>query len=208
MTVGVQGNRPPKPVGALDVMRVAPGNTVRDPGFPLHSRACEERGRRLRKADIDCPFLCAGRKSRCAPCSFWRLGWWGQAATSISMHGLEFTPIGPTASVREAIDLGGPDVTLLRGWTRSLPALTCYACANTLGLESCSTPFAMWNRSGTATVQGCFHNSPSYTAASLLSTQVSRSFARRTGALQGSGEFERHPSKDHRFVRLAERVQT
>jgi anthranilate phosphoribosyltransferase len=100
-----------------------------------------------------------------------------------------------TASVRETIDLAGPNVSYSPLEKLSPEAFAVLNLRDTFGLRSCfNTVLRMWNPSGAhATIQGVFH--PSYRS---LQAQAAALLGQKNLSIikGGGGEFERHPSKD------------
>jgi len=100
-----------------------------------------------------------------------------------------------TASLREVIDLAGPNVAYTPLESLSPEAFNLLNLRDTFGLRSCfNTVLRMWNPSAApATVQGVFH--PSYRS---LQAQAAALLGQKDLSIikGGGGEFERHPSKD------------
>jgi len=147
----------------------------------------------LPKADLDWPSYAAGR-SRGAPLFLLAARLVGQAGYAVSMHGWN-SHQSATASVREAIDLAGPNVSYSPLETLSPEAFAVLNLRDTFGLRSCfNTVLRMWNPSGaSATVQGVFH--PLYRS---LQAQATALLGQKDLSIikGGGGEFERHPSKE------------
>ena len=182
----------PEAVGALLMVMRLRGETPDEvAGFTAALRA-HVTGK-LPEADLDWPSYATGR-SRGAPLFLLAARLVGQAGYRVSMHGWN-SHQSASASVREAIDLAGPNVTYSLLETLSPVAFKLLQLRDTFGLRSCfNTVLRMWNPSNArATVQGVFH--PSYrslqaNAAELLGQQ------NLSIIKGGGGEFERHPSKD------------
>ncbi len=192
MTLILQGDGEPEAVGALLMVMRLRGETPEEiAGFTAALRA-HVRGS-LPKADLDWPSYAAGR-SRGAPLFLLSARLVGQAGYKVSMHGWN-THQSATASVRDAIDLAGPNVTYTRLETLSPAAFAILNLRDTFGLRSCfNTVLRMWNPAGApASVQGVFH--PSYRS---LQAQAAALLGQRDLSIikGGGGEFERHPSKD------------
>lgn len=192
MALILQGNAAPEAVGALLMVMRLRGETAEEiAGFTAALRA--HVAGTLPKADLDWPSYAAGR-SRGAPLFLLAARLVGQAGYLVSMHGWN-SHQSATASVREAIDLAGPNVTYSRLETLSPAAFSLLNLRDTFGLRSCfNTVLRMWNPSGApATVQGVFH--PSYRS---LQAQAAALLGQNDLSIikGGGGEFERHPSKD------------
>lgn len=192
MTLILAGDAAPEAVGALLMVMRLRGETADEiAGFTAALRA-HVKGK-LPKADIDWPTYAAGR-SRGAPLFLLAARLVGQAGYRVSMHGWN-SHQSATASVREAIDLAGPQVTYSPLETLSPEAFAVLNLRDTFGLRSCfNTVLRMWNPSGArATVQGVFH--PSYRS---LQAQAAALLEQKDLSIikGGGGEFERHPSKD------------
>jgi len=192
MALILSGDAAPEAVGAiLMVMRLRGETADEIAGFTAALRA-HVTGK-LPKADLDWPSYAAGR-SRGAPLFLLAARLVGQAGYRVSMHGWNSHQSG-VASVREAIDLAGPNVAYSPLETLSPAAFKLLKLRDTFGLRSCfNTVLRMWNPSGaTATVQGVFH--PSYR--SLQAHAADLLGQRHLSIIKGGGgEFERHPSKD------------
>ena len=192
MTLILTGDAAPEAVGALLMVMRLRGETASEiAGFTAALRA-HVKGQ-LPKADLDWPSYAAGR-SRGVPLFLLAARLVGQAGYTVSMHGWN-SHQSATASVREAIDLAGPNVSYSPLETLSPAAFTVLNLRDTFGLRSCfNTVLRMWNPSGApATVQGVFH--PSYRS---LQAQAAALLGQKELSIikGGGGEFERHPSKD------------
>lgn len=192
MTLILQGEAAPEAVGALLMVMRLRGETPDEiAGFTAALRA-HVTGK-LPKADLDWPSYAAGR-SRGAPLFLLAARLVSQAGYTVSMHGWN-SHQSATASVREALDLAGPQVTYTALETLSPAAFHLLNLRDVLGLRSCfNTVLRMWNPSqANASVQGVFH--PSYRSlqaqAAAILGQMDLSIIKG-----GGGEFERHPSKD------------
>lgn len=192
MALILTGDAAPEAVGALLMVMRLRGETADEiAGFTAALRA-HVKGK-LPKADVDWPTYAAGR-SRGAPLFLLAARLVGQAGYLVSMHGWN-SHQSATASVREAIDLAGPNVNYSPLETLSPEAFAVLNLRDTFGLRSCfNTVLRMWNPSGArATVQGVFH--PSYRS---LQAQSAALLGQKDLSIikGGGGEFERHPSKD------------
>lgn len=192
MTLILTGDAAPEAVGALLMVMRLRGETADEiAGFTAALRA-HVKGK-LPQADVDWPSYAAGR-SRGAPLFLLAARLVGQAGYRVSMHGWN-SHQSSTASVREAIDLAGPNVCYHPLETLSPAAFALLNLRDTFGLRSCfNTVLRMWNPSGAAaTVQGVFH--PSYRS---LQAQAAALLGQKDLSIikGGGGEFERHPSKD------------
>jgi len=192
MALILTGDAAPEAVGALLMVMRLRGETADEiAGFTAALRA-HVKGK-LPKADLDWPSYAAGR-SRGAPLFLLAARLVGQAGYTVSMHGWNSNQ-SATASVREAIDLAGPNVRYSPLETLSPEAFAVLNLRDTFGLRSCfNTVLRMWNPSGArATVQGVFH--PSYRS---LQAQAAALLGQKDLSIikGGGGEFERHPSKD------------
>lgn len=192
MRIVLRGDAAPEALGALLMVMRLRGETPDEiAGFTAALRA-HVTGE-LPKADLDWPSYAAGR-SRGAPLFLLAARLVGQAGYSISMHGWN-SHQSSSASVREVIDLAGPQVVYTPLETLSSAAFHVLNLRDTLGLRSCfNTVLRMWNPSGAgATVQGVFH--PSYRS---LQAQAAEMLGQQDLSIikGGGGEFERHPSKD------------
>jgi anthranilate phosphoribosyltransferase len=192
MTLILSGAAAPEAVGALlMVMRLRGETAAEIAGFTAALRL-HVTGK-LPKADLDWPSYAAGR-SRGAPLFLLAARLVGQAGYRVSMHGWN-SHQSATASVREVIDLAGPNVAYTPLETLSPAAFGVLKLRDTFGLRSCfNTVLRMWNPSGAAaTVQGVFH--PSYRS---LQAQAAELLGQKHLSIikGGGGEFERHPSKD------------
>ncbi len=192
MTLILQGNAAPEAVGALLMVMRLRGETADEiAGFTAALRA-HVRGT-LPRADLDWPSYAAGR-SRGAPLFLLAARLVGQAGYSISMHGWN-SHQSAAASVRDALDLAGPQVHYSPLETLCPEAFALLKLRDTFGLRSCfNTVLRMWNPSqASATVQGVFH--PSYRS---LQVQAAQLLGQQALSIikGGGGEFERHPSKD------------
>lgn len=192
MATILRGQADGEAVGALLMVMRLRGETASEiAGFTAALRA--HVARRLPAADLDWPTYAAGR-SRGAPLFLLAARLVAQAGYRVSMHGWN-SHQSPTASVREALDVAGPDVRYDRLEDLSPEAFKLLRLRDKLGLRSCfNTVLRMWNPAQAhATVQGVFH--PSYRSlqaqAAALLGQQSLSIIKG-----GGGEFERHPSKD------------
>jgi anthranilate phosphoribosyltransferase len=186
------GDAAPEAVGALlMVMRLRGETAAEIAGFTAALRA-HVKGK-LPRADLDWPSYAAGR-SRGAPLFLLAARLVGQAGYTVAMHGWN-SPQSASASVREAIDLAGPNVCYVPLETLSPAAFALLNLRDTFGLRSCfNTVLRMWNPSGAgATVQGVFH--PSYRS---LQAQAAALLGQNDLSIikGGGGEFERHPAKD------------
>jgi anthranilate phosphoribosyltransferase len=192
MTLILEGQAAPEAIGALlMVMRLRGETPAEIAGFTAALRA--HATGKLPKADLDWPSYAAGR-SRGAPLFLLAARLIGQAGYCVSMHGWN-SHQSASASVREAIDLAGPNVAYTALETLSPAAFALLQLRDTFGLRSCfNTVLRMWNPSGApTTVQGVFH--PSYRS---LQAQAAQLLGQQdlTIIKGGGGEFERHPSKD------------
>lgn len=192
MTLVLEGEAAPEATGALlMVMRLRGEVPEEIAGFTAALRAHVTAA--VPQADLDWPSYAAGR-SRGAPLFLLAARLVGQAGYSISMHGWN-SHQSASASVREAIDLAGPQVSYTPLEALSPSAFALLGLRDTLGLRSCfNTVLRMWNPSrARATVQGVFH--PSYRS---LQAQAAQMLGQRDLSIikGGGGEFERHPSKD------------
>lgn len=192
MTLILQGHAAPEAVGALlMVMRLRGETPAEIAGFTAALRA--HVAGTLPKADLDWPSYAAGR-TRGAPLFLLGARLVAQAGYRISIHGWN-SHQSASASVRQAIELAGPDVTYAALETLSPAAFALLKLRDTFGLRSCvNTVLRMWNPSGApATVQGVFH--PSYRG---LQAQAAKMLGQTDLSVikGGGGEFERHPSKD------------
>tara|TARA_R110002167_G_scaffold100794_1_gene262720 strand:- start:31094 stop:32029 length:936 start_codon:yes stop_codon:yes gene_type:complete len=192
MALILTGDAAPEAVGALLMVMRLRGETADEiAGFTAALRA--HVAGTLPKADLDWPSYAAGR-SRGAPLFLLAARLVGQAGYTVSMHGWN-SHQSATASVREAIDLAGPNVRYSPLETLSPEAFAVLNLRDTFGLRSCfNTVLRMWNPSGArATVQGVFH--PSYRS---LQAQAAALLGQKDLSIikGGGGEFERHPSKD------------
>lgn len=188
----LRGDAAPEAVGALLMVMRLRGETAEEiAGFTAALRV-HVKGR-LPEADLDWPSYAAGR-SRGAPLFLLAARLVGQAGYRISMHGWN-SHQSASASVREVLDLVGPNVTYSALETLSPAAFALLNLRDTLGLRSCfNTVLRMWNPAQTpATVQGVFH--PSYRS---LQAQAAALLGQKDLSIikGGGGEFERHPSKD------------
>ncbi|MFT7147482.1 MAG: anthranilate phosphoribosyltransferase [Yoonia sp.] len=192
MALILTGDAAPEAVGALLMVMRLRGETADEiAGFTAALRA--HVAGTLPKADLDWPSYAAGR-SRGAPLFLLAARLVGQAGYAVSMHGWN-SHQSATASVREAIDLAGPNVSYSPLETLSPEAFAVLNLRDTFGLRSCfNTVLRMWNPSGArATVQGVFH--PSYRS---LQAQATALLGQKDLSIikGGGGEFERHPSKE------------
>ena len=198
MTLILKGDAAPEAVGALLMVLRLRGETADEiAGFTAALRT-HVHGK-LQKADLDWPSYAAGG-SRGAPLFLLAARLVGQAGYKVSMHGGN-SHQSTSASVREAIDLAGPNVTYTALETLSPEAFALLRLRATFGLRSCvNTVLRMWNPSGAiATVQGVFH--PSYRS---LQAQAADLLGQKDLSIikGGGGEFERHPAKDIRVFGL------
>ena len=192
MALILRGDAAPEAVGALLMVMRLRGETPEEiAGFTAALRAHVVG--KLPKADLDWPSYAAGR-SRGVPLFLLAARLVGQAGYSISIHGWN-SHQSANASVREVIDLAGPQVAYTPLETLSPAAFSILNLRDTLGLRSCfNTVLRMWNPSeAPATVQGVFH--PSYRS---LQAQAAQLLGQQDLSIikGGGGEFERHPSKD------------
>lgn len=192
MALILTGDAAPEAVGALLMVMRLRGETADEiAGFTAALRA--HVAGTLPKADLDWPSYAAGR-SRGAPLFLLAARLVGQAGYAVSMHGWN-SHQSATASVREAIDLAGPNVSYSPLETLSPEAFAVLNLRDTFRLRSCfNTVLRMWNPSGArATVQGVFH--PSYRS---LQAQATALLGQKDLSIikGGGGEFERHPSKE------------
>ena len=202
MTLILQGDAAPEAVGALlMVMRLRGETPAEIAGFTAALRANVNGA--LPQADLDWPCYAAGR-SRGAPLFLLAARLVGHAGYRVSMHGWN-SHQSSRASVRDAIDLAGPQVTYAALETLSPTAFALLNLRDTFGLRSCfNTVLRMWNPSqAPATVQGVFH--PSYRS---LQAQAAQMLGQRDLSIikGGGGEFERHPAKDTRIFGLRDGV--
>jgi len=192
MALILSGAAAPEAVGALLMVMRLRGETADEiAGFTAALR--NHVAGTLPKADLDWPSYAAGR-SRGAPLFLLAARLVGQAGYLVSMHGWN-SHQSANASVREAIDLAGPNVSYSPLETLSPEAFALVNLRDTFGLRSCfNTVLRMWNPSGArATVQGVFH--PSYRS---LQAQAAALLGQNDLSIikGGGGEFERHPSKE------------
>jgi anthranilate phosphoribosyltransferase len=188
----LKGEAAPEAVGALLMVMRLRGETAEEiAGFTAALRA--HVAGRLPQADLDWPSYAAGR-SRGAPLFLLAARLVGQAGYRVSMHGWN-SHQSATASLREAMDLAGPNVTYSPLETLSPEAFALLTLRDTFGLRSCiNTVLRMWNPSqARASVQGVFH--PSYRS---LQAQAAALLGQQDLSIikGGGGEFERHPSKE------------
>lgn len=192
MTLILQGDAALEAIGALLMVMRLRGETAEEiAGFTAALRAHVDG--KLLAADLDWPSYAAGR-SRGAPLFLLAARLVGQAGYTVSMHGWN-SHQSAAASVRDALDLAGPDVQYTPLETLSPAAFKLLKLRDTFGLRSCfNTVLRMWNPAqACASVQGVFH--PSYRSLQAEAAQM-------LGATDlsiikgGGGEFERHPSKD------------
>lgn len=192
MTLILAGNAAPEAVGALLMVMRLRGETAEEiAGFTAALRNHVEG--KLPQADLDWPSYAAGR-SRGAPLFLLAARLVGHAGYSVSMHGWNSHQTA-SASLRDALDLAGPNVIYSPLEMLSPSAFALLNLRDTFGLRSCvNTVLRMWNPSGAdATVQGVFH--PSYRS---LQAQAAALLGQGTLSIikGGGGEFERHPSKE------------
>ena len=192
MTLILQGHAAPEAVGALLMVLRLRGETAAEiAGFTAALRNHVQG--QLPAADLDWPSYAAGR-SRGAPLFLLSARLVNQAGYRVSMHGWN-SHQSASASVRDALDLAGPQVMYTALETLSPAAFTLVQLRDTFGLRSCfNTVLRMWNPSqAPATVQGVFH--PTYRS---LQAQAAALLNQQTLSIikGGGGEFERHPSKD------------
>ncbi len=182
----------PEAIGALLMVLRLRGETPQEiAGFTAALR--DHVRNKLPGADLDWPSYAAGRTRR-SPLFLLSARLVGQAGFRISMHGWNGHQLAQ-ASVRDAIQLAGPNVCYTPLETLSPEAFALLKLRDEFGLRSCiNTVLRMWNPSqAAASVQGVFH--PSYrglqTVAAEMLGQQSLSIIKG-----GGGEFERHPSKE------------
>lgn len=192
MALILEGDAAPEAVGALlMVMRLRGETPAEIAGFTAALRA--HVNGKLPKADLDWPSYAAGR-SRGAPLFLLAARLVGLAGYRVSMHGWN-SHQSSAASVREVINLAGPQVSYSALETLSPVAFSVLKLRDTFGLRSCfNTVLRMWNPSAAfATVQGVFH--PSYRS---LQAEAAELLGQRNLSIikGGGGEFERHPSKE------------
>ena len=192
MQIILDGNAAPEAVGALlMVLRLRGEEAQEIAGFTAALRAHTQG--KLPPADLDWPSYAAGR-SRGAPLFLLSARLVAQAGYRVSMHGWN-SHQSQNASLREALDLAGPNVRYTALETFSPEAFTLLKLRDTFGLRSCfNTVLRMWNPSqAPVTVQGVFH--PSYRG---LQAQAAEMLGQQNLSIikGGGGEFERHPSKD------------
>ncbi|MEL6838991.1 MAG: glycosyl transferase family 3 [Pseudomonadota bacterium] len=191
MTLILRGQAAPEAVGALLMVMRLRGETAEEiAGFTAALRAHVQG--KLAQADLDWPSYAAGR-SRGAPLFLLAARLVGQAGYTIAMHGWN-SHQSSNASLRDALDLAGPQVQYCPLETLSPDAFALLKLRDTFGLRSCfNTVLRMWNPSHAgASVQGVFH--PSYRS---LQAQAADMLGQRdlTIIKGGGGEFERHPGK-------------
>ncbi|WP_299368700.1 glycosyl transferase family protein [uncultured Tateyamaria sp.] len=191
MTLILKGDAAPEAVGALLMVLRLRGETPEEiAGFTAALRGHVDG--HLPRADIDWPSYAAGR-SRGAPLFLLAARLVGRAGYRVSMHGWN-SHQSTAASVREAVELAGPNVTYTALEDLSPAAFALLNLRDTFGLRSCiNTVLRMWNPSGAAlSVQGVFH--PSYRS---LQAQAAQMLGQQALCIikGGGGEFERHPSK-------------
>lgn len=187
----LRGAADPEAIGALLMVLRLRGETPEEiAGFTVALR--DHVKGRLPPADLDWPSYAAGR-SRGAPLFLLAARLVAQAGYRISMHGWNAYQ-SPGASVRDALDLAGPQVRYDRLEDLCPEAFDLLRLRDKLGLRSCiNTVLRMWNPSrAPATVQGVFH--PSYRG---LQARAAEMLGQKTLSIikGGGGEFERHPSK-------------
>ncbi|WP_296420403.1 glycosyl transferase family protein [Pseudooctadecabacter sp.] len=192
MGVILSGKAAPEAVGALLMVLRLRGETAQEiAGFTAALRA--HVSGHIPPADLDWPSYAAGR-SRGAPLFLLAARLVAQAGFRVSMHGWN-SHQATSASVRDAIDLAGPQVRYDPLETLCPAAFDLLNLRDTFGLRSCiNTVLRMWNPSkAPVSVQGVFH--PSYRG---LQTRAAELLGQRDLAVikGGGGEFERHPSKD------------
>lgn len=192
MSLILQGEAAPEAIGALLMVLRLRGETPDEiAGFTAALRT--HVSGKLPAADLDWPSYAAGR-SRGAPLFLLAARLVARAGYRVSLHGWN-SHQASSASVREAIDLAGPDVTYTPLETLSPAAFGLLNLRDTFGLRSCiNTVARMWNPSqAPVSVQGVFH--PSYRG---LQAQAAERLGRRDLAIikGGGGEFERHPCKE------------
>lgn len=191
MTLILNGDAAPEAVGALLMVMRLRGETAEEiAGFTAALRAQVDGA--LPKADLDWPSYAAGR-SRGAPLFLLAARLVGQAGFTVSMHGWN-SHQSAAASLRDVIDLAGPNVSYTPLEILSPAAFALLNLRDTFGLRSCfNTVLRMWNPSGApATVQGVFH--PSYRSLQAQAAELLGQSDLST-IKGGGGEFERHPSK-------------
>jgi len=192
MALILRGDAAPEAVGALLMVMRMRGETAEEiAGFTAALRAHVAGA--LPPADLDWPSYAAGR-SRGAPLFLLAARLVAQAGFTVSMHGWN-SHQSAVASVRDALDLIGPDVQYSALETLSPAAFALLRLRDVLGLRSCfNTVLRMWNPScAPVSVQGVFH--PSYRS---LQAEAAEILGQKdlTIIKGGGGEFERHPSKE------------
>jgi len=192
MTMILRGEADPEAVGALlMVLRLRGEEPSEIAGFTAALR--DHVTGKLPAADLDWPSYAAGR-SRGAPLFLLSARLVAQAGFRVSMHGWNAYQ-SPVASVRDALDMAGPDVQYNALEDLCPEAFALLRLREKFGLRSCiNTVLRMWNPSqAPATVQGVFH--PSYRS---LQAQAAEMLGQNSLSIikGGGGEFERHPSKD------------
>ncbi|MEP1793106.1 hypothetical protein [Parasphingorhabdus sp.] len=192
MTAILRGEAEPEAVGALlMVLRLRGEEPSEIAGFTAALR--DHVTGKLPKADLDWPSYAAGR-SRGAPLFVLSARLVAQAGVRVSMHGWNAYQ-SPVASVRDALDLIGPDVRYSALEDLCPEAFELLNLREKFGLRSCiNTVLRMWNPSqAPATVQGVFH--PSYRS---LQAEAAEILGQKNLSIikGGGGEFERHPSKE------------
>ena len=191
MSIILSGNAQPEAVGALLMVLRLRGETADEiAGFTAALRA-HVTGK-LPRADLDWPCYAAGR-SRGAPLFLLSARLVAQAGYSVSIHGLNGYQAS-VASVRDALDMIGPDVRYDKLEDLCPEAFDLLSLRAVFGLRSCiNTVLRMWNPSQAgASVQGVFH--PSYRS---LQAQAAQMLGQEALSIikGGGGEFERHPAK-------------
>ena len=192
MSLILSGHAAPEAVGALlMVMRLRGETAAEIAGFTAALRA--HMREKLPHADLDWPSYAAGR-SRGAPLFLLAAQLVGRAGYRVSMHGWN-SHQSAAASVRDAIDFVGPNVSYSPLEVLSPAAFKVLKLRDKFGLRSCfNTVLRMWNPSGApASVQGVFH--PSYRS---LQAQAAELLGQKHLSIikGGGGEFERNPAKD------------
>lgn len=191
MTFILNGQAEPEAVGALlMVMRLRGEEPQEIAGFTAALRSHVDG--KLPAADLDWPSYAAGR-SRGAPLFLLAARLVAQAGYRVCIHGWN-SHQSAVASVRQALDVAGPDVIYAPLEELSPAAFNLLKLRDTFGLRSCfNTVLRMWNPANApATVQGVFH--PSYRS---LQAQAAELLGQQSLSIikGGGGEFERHPSK-------------
>ena len=191
MTVILQGEADAEAIGGLLMVLRLRGEVPEEiAGFTAALRDFVHD--KLPPADLDWPSYAAGR-SRGAPLFLLSARLVAQVGLSVSMHGWN-SHQSPVASVRDALNIAGPQVRYDRLEDLCPQGFELLALRDKLGLRSCiNTVLRMWNPSrARATVQGVFH--PSYRS---LQAEAAAVLGQKDLSIikGGGGEFERHPSK-------------